>query len=66
MSSSTLVTAPHPTLRVFSRPFSRFGILPIGGRSTAAKLSDGSVWVLASTPLDEPTKTAIAELGEVR
>lgn len=54
-----------PNLATFSKPFSRFGIVPIGGRSTAIKLKDG-VWVLASTPLDEPTKTKIQEMGEVK
>ena len=47
-------------------PFTRFGILPLGGRSTAIKLSSGDVWVLASTPLDEPTKTKLDELGPVK
>ena len=47
-------------------PFTRFGILPLGGRSTAIKLSGGDVWVLASTPLDEPTKTKLDELGPVK
>lgn len=51
----------------FSRPFSRFGIIPVGGRSTAIQLQSppnaGSLWVLASTPLDEPTKAKIQEMG---
>lgn len=42
------------------------GVLPIGGRSTALALSDGSVFVLASTPLSPETKSKIDELGEVR
>jgi len=50
----------------FSRPFARAGFVPFGGRSTAIRLRDGGVWVLASTPLDEQTKTKIDELGEVR
>lgn len=47
-------------------PFSRFGIMPIGGRSTAIKLSNGDVWVMASTPLDEPTKETLASMGTVK
>ena len=47
-------------------PFSRFNLFPVGGRSTAIKLSNGDVWVLASTPLDEPTKTKLGELGPVK
>lgn len=48
------------------RPFARFGILPIGGRSTAIQLQNGGVWVLASTPLDAETKLKIDELGPVK
>ena len=50
----------------FSKPFSRFGLVPIGGRSTAVKLSDGGVWVLASTPLTEQTKVTLDKLGPVK
>ncbi|KZV76836.1 hypothetical protein PENSPDRAFT_597860 [Peniophora sp. CONT] len=49
----------------FSRPFTRLGFMYIGGRSTAIKLSNGGVWVLASTTLDEPTRKAIDDLGPV-
>lgn len=62
------------------RPFSRFNLVPVGGRSTAVVLSGtgrGSsinttpaakkaVWVLASTPLDGPTRAKLDELGEVK
>ncbi|KAK7683456.1 hypothetical protein QCA50_013289 [Cerrena zonata] len=51
---------------IFSRPFNLFNKLPVGGRSTAIKLNDGSVWVVASTPLTEATKTKLQELGEVK
>nr|AXF50747.1 PGM-like protein [Inonotus obliquus] len=44
-------------------PFSRFGIFPVGGRSTAIKLSNGDLWVLASTPLDSLTRAKLDELG---
>ncbi|KAJ7885165.1 hypothetical protein B0H14DRAFT_3739403, partial [Mycena olivaceomarginata] len=50
----------------FSRPFSRFGILPVGGRSTAVKLTNGGVWVLASTALNPETKAKIDEMGPVQ
>ncbi|KAF7318198.1 hypothetical protein HMN09_00328100 [Mycena chlorophos] len=55
-----------PEITIFSKPFSRFGLLPFGGRSTAVKLSTGDVWVLASTPLTEDTKAAIDVLGPVK
>ncbi|KAJ7598648.1 hypothetical protein C8J56DRAFT_814806 [Mycena floridula] len=50
----------------FSRPFARFGIVPVGGRSTAVKLDAGDVWVLASTPLTEDTKSTLDNLGPVK
>ncbi|TBU24279.1 hypothetical protein BD311DRAFT_766803 [Dichomitus squalens] len=50
----------------FSCPFSVMNIFPVGGRSTAIKLRDGDVWILASTPLNGPTKAKIKELGPVR
>ncbi|KAJ7608124.1 hypothetical protein DFH06DRAFT_1379206, partial [Mycena polygramma] len=50
----------------YSRPFARFGMIPIGGRSTAIKLKDGVVWVLASTARNPETKAKIDELGPVQ
>ncbi|KAK0443727.1 hypothetical protein EV421DRAFT_507661 [Armillaria borealis] len=49
----------------FSKPFSRMG-MPFGGRSTAIKLRNGGIWVLASTPLDDETRTKLNELGTVQ
>ncbi|KAI0824858.1 hypothetical protein BC628DRAFT_375320 [Trametes gibbosa] len=50
----------------FSRPFTLFGLFPVGGRSTAIKLTAGGVWILASTPLTDATKEKLAELGDVK
>jgi len=51
----------------FSKPFSRFlGWFPMGGRSTAIKLSSGDVWVIASTPFSDETKAAVEKLGTVK
>jgi len=50
----------------FSRPFNLFNRIPVGGRSTAIKLQDGSLWILASTPLTAETGRKLGELGEVR
>lgn len=55
-----------PTLRDACRPFAGFGFWPIGGRSTAVKLQEGGVWVIASTPLDNETKAKLDALGPVR
>ncbi|KAJ7919002.1 hypothetical protein B0H13DRAFT_2320907 [Mycena leptocephala] len=55
-----------PDITIFSKPFTRFYILPFGGPSTAGRPSTGDVWVLASTPLTPDTKAAINELGPVK
>ncbi|KAG8807799.1 hypothetical protein FRC17_004260, partial [Serendipita sp. 399] len=64
--SETIIRQLAPSLCIFSRPFKRFGILPVGGRSTCVKLQSGELWVLASTTLDEPTKAKIDSMGNVR
>lgn len=65
--SDIVIREITPELWTFSRPFSRFyGLFPMGGRSTAIKLSDGGVWVIASTPLSKETKEVIDKLGPVR
>ncbi|KAG9080746.1 hypothetical protein FRC06_006200 [Ceratobasidium sp. 370] len=64
---SQLVTREvAPGLWTFSKPFARFGIFPVGGRSTAIKLQSGDVWLLASTPCDDATKAKLSELGPVK
>ncbi|KAI0064883.1 hypothetical protein BV25DRAFT_1822651, partial [Artomyces pyxidatus] len=50
----------------FSRPFLRFNVFRVGGRSTAIRMKDGGVWVLASTPLTPETKKTIDDLGPVK
>ncbi|KAJ6491358.1 hypothetical protein C8R47DRAFT_1122400 [Mycena vitilis] len=62
----TVIREVATNVWTFSRPFARFGIIPIGGRSTAIKLKDGGVWVLASTALNPETKAKIDELGPVQ
>lgn len=65
--SPSVVRQVTPTIATFSRPFARFGVVPIGGRTTAVKLSgENGVWVLASTPLDDVTKDKLREMGEVK
>ncbi|EKM75835.1 hypothetical protein AGABI1DRAFT_79407 [Agaricus bisporus var. burnettii JB137-S8] len=64
--SETVIREVARNVWTFSRPFLRFGIIPFGGRSTAIRMKDGGVWVLASTPLDDGTKSTIDNLGPVR
>jgi hypothetical protein len=67
-NGSTVIRNVTENIATFSRPFSRFGIFPIGGRSTAIRLrgENGGVWLLASTPLDEQTKAKLNEMGPVK
>ena len=51
---------------MYRSPFTLLGFFPLGGRSTAIKLSEGGVWLLASTPCSEETKAKLNELGEVK
>ncbi|KAJ7098319.1 hypothetical protein C8R44DRAFT_811332 [Mycena epipterygia] len=62
----TVIREVAANVWTFSRPFARFGILPVGGRSTAIKMTNGGVWVLASTALNPETKAKIDELGPVQ
>lgn len=61
---SVVICAYSPKCAI--SPFSRFGLIPFGGRSTAIKLSNGDVWVMASTPLTAETKAKLNELGPVK
>lgn len=65
-NENTVIREVTNNIWIFSTPFKRNGIVPFGGRSTAVKLKDGGVWVLASTPLNEATKTKLEELGPVK
>ncbi|KAL1941902.1 hypothetical protein VTO73DRAFT_6902 [Trametes versicolor] len=64
--SDLVIREVAPDVWTFSRPFTLLGVFPVGGRSTAIKLSTGEVWVMASTPLTDETKAKLAELGEVK
>lgn len=61
-----VIRAINSSITIFSVPFSRFGLLPIGGRSTAVKLKNDEVFVLASSPADEATVKAINAMGTVK
>ena len=64
--SETVIRAINSSITIFSVPFSRFGILPIGGRSTAIKLKNDEVFVLASSPADKETIATINAMGTVK
>ena len=58
------IRAITPVITTFSVPFLRFNVFPIGGRSTAIKLDNGNLWLLASHPLDQPTKDTLDGMGK--
>ncbi|KAF5390044.1 hypothetical protein D9757_003895 [Collybiopsis confluens] len=65
--SETVIREVAKDVWIFSRPFARFGIFPVGGRSTAIKMQGGrGVWILVSTPLDAETKAKVDQLGPVK
>ncbi|KAH7097104.1 hypothetical protein BKA62DRAFT_717554 [Auriculariales sp. MPI-PUGE-AT-0066] len=52
-------------ITTFSVPF-KIGFLPLGGRSTAIRLTNGDVWVLASHPIDQDTRQTLDAMGHVK
>ncbi|KAH7100290.1 hypothetical protein BKA62DRAFT_249053 [Auriculariales sp. MPI-PUGE-AT-0066] len=67
MAQYLVIREVVPGIRTYSCPFSRLGIGPMGGRSTAVRLSDNkNVLVLASTPLTDATRASVDELGAVK
>ncbi|KAF8237359.1 hypothetical protein L208DRAFT_1356278 [Tricholoma matsutake] len=64
--SETVIREVARGVWIFSCPFARYGIIPFGGRSTAIKLKNGGVWLLASTPLEPEIKSKLNELGSVQ
>jgi hypothetical protein len=66
MSADLVIRSLSPAITIFSIPFSRFGLIPFGGRSTAIKLKNDEVFVVVSSPCDEPTTNAINAMGTVK
>jgi len=49
-----------------STPFSRFGLIKVGGRGTVVKLQSGGLAVFSPTALTPEVKEVVANLGEVK
>jgi hypothetical protein len=49
-----------------SVPFSRFGLIKIGGRGTLVHLKDGSVAVFSPVALTPEVKETVASMGELK
>jgi hypothetical protein len=52
-----------PEITTFSLPFSRGGVVPIGGRGTAIRLPSSEVFLYVSTPHTPATAETIARMG---
>jgi len=52
-----------PEIVIFSTPFSRFGTISIGGRSTAIKLPSNEIFVYVSTPHTPATQETLKRMG---
>ncbi|ORY21299.1 hypothetical protein BCR39DRAFT_553965 [Naematelia encephala] len=54
-----------PDIITFGLPFSRAGLVPLGGRTTAIRVdqADSPVFIYVSHPLTSATKDAISKLG---
>lgn len=60
----TLIQKLDEAVTIFTVPFKRFGLIPIGGRSTAVKLASGKIVLFASHPNDDATAKTLEEMGE--
>lgn len=52
-----------PDIITFSLPFTRAGMVPIGGRQTAVKLPNNDIFIYVSSPHSPATAETIARMG---
>ncbi|CAD6928715.1 unnamed protein product [Tilletia controversa] len=66
LPNQTVFRAYPQGVYTFSKPFNRFGIVPIGGRTTILKMRNdpnkNALFVIPSTPADDATKAKVAEI----
>ncbi|KAK5113094.1 hypothetical protein LTR62_003673 [Meristemomyces frigidus] len=55
-----------PTIKTFSAPFLRFGLIKVGGRGTIVQLRSGNLAVFSPVALTEGVKKEIAAFGNGR
>ncbi|KAI9106034.1 hypothetical protein DFS34DRAFT_601922 [Phlyctochytrium arcticum] len=65
-TATTIIRQLDPSITIFNRPFSRFGILPIGVRMSAVRLQNGDLFLLSPTQLDAATAQELERLGNVK
>ena len=62
---TTHIRSLNPDISIFSTQFNRFGIIPIGARATAIKLSNSDIIVVSPIPHNEEIKRHLQGLGKV-
>ncbi|KAL9935093.1 hypothetical protein V8E36_006169 [Tilletia maclaganii] len=70
LPNQTVFRAYPQGIYTFSKPFKRFGLVEIGGRTTVVKLQNepnkDALFVIPSTPHDEATSAKISEISSNR
>jgi hypothetical protein len=54
------------TITTFSMPFSRFGLIKVGGRGTIVRMQSGALAVFSPTALTDEVKERVASMGQVK
>ncbi|KAI9894554.1 MAG: hypothetical protein M1814_001908 [Vezdaea aestivalis] len=62
-SAVTVIRKVTPNITTLSAPFTRFGLIKVGGRGTLVRMTNGQVAVFSPTALTPEAKTAVTELG---
>ncbi|KAE8258620.1 hypothetical protein A4X13_0g1566 [Tilletia indica] len=66
LPNQTVFRAYPQGVYTFSKPFNRFGIIPIGGRTTILKMRNSpnqdALFVIPSTPLDDATRAKVDQI----
>jgi hypothetical protein len=62
----TSVRQVTDSIWTFSRPFLRFGLFKIGGRSTVVRLANGDVFIVSPTQPNDKTKETLEKIGKVK
>ena len=65
-SSVMVIRSVSPSITTLSTPFSRFGLVKLGGRGTLVKLPSGSVAVFSPVALTPDVKATVERMGPVK
>jgi hypothetical protein len=65
MSQKSITREVAPGVWTITKPFLRYGA-KVGGRASIIKLSNGDLFVISPTPIEEGTQKWVDTLGRVR